>query len=71
MLDHGTHVFVWLGGDAASAKDAPAVREACARFAAGLTAGRTPLPELRTVVEVRAACMHVSYSHAKMKRMLA
>lgn len=55
MLDHGTHVFVWLGRDSlATQQDAPAMREACACFAAGLAAGRAPLPELRTVLEVRA-----------------
>ena len=57
MLDLGTHVFEWLGRDVESKKDAPAVREACARFAAELAAGRIPLPELRTVTKVRAVSM--------------
>lgn len=53
VLDCGAHIFVWHGRELPSLRTFPAVRDACSAFAARLAAGRFPLPELRTVAEVR------------------
>ena len=64
MLDHGSHIFIWLGtahacGNAGAGPASQAsgwtrdVVEAAAQgFVAGLADGRFPVPEVRVAVEV-------------------
>jgi len=67
VLDHGSHIFVWLGASlpvaaapaAAGGAGAGALwtrasaEAACQRLLAVLAEGRFPVPECRTVLEVR------------------
>ena len=63
MLDHGSHIFIWLGTASATAGGTAGgahangwtqdVVEAAAQgFVAGLADGRFPVPEVRVAVEV-------------------
>ena len=63
VLDHGSHIFIWLGSDHADGAGAAAsaqangwtrdVVEAAAQgFVAGLADGRFPVPEVRVATEV-------------------
>ena len=67
VLDHGSNIFVWLGSGLpaapgaetlAAAPDTPWTRgraeAACQQLMGALAAGRFPVPECRTVLEVRA-----------------
>ena len=59
ILDHGSHIFIWLGREVAAAMpelggDGRWTRTilVCERYATRLASGRFPLPELITVTEV-------------------
>lgn len=65
VLDHGSHIFIWLGSGLpespgaetlAAAPGAPWMRgraeAACQQLVGALAAGRFPVPECRTVLEV-------------------
>ena len=61
ILDHGSHIFIWLGREVAAAMPDPngdgrwtRTTVVCERWATRLAAGRFPVPELVTVTEVRA-----------------
>lgn len=67
VLDHGSHIFIWLGSGLpaspgvetlAAGAGAPWTRgraeAACQQLVGALAAGRFPVPECRTVLEVRA-----------------
>ena len=61
ILDHGSHIFIWLGREVAAAMPDPSgdgrwtrTTVVCERWATRLAAGRFPVPELVTVTEVRA-----------------
>jgi len=47
VLDHGTHIYVWLGSSAEAAPHAPLLREAGMRLVEVLRRDRYPLPEVR------------------------
>lgn len=49
VLDHGTHIFVWLGGQAAAAAHADLLRAAALRLVDALQRGRFPPPETRVI----------------------
>jgi hypothetical protein len=60
VLDHGSHIFIWLGAARDHTVPEPQssgwtrdVIEAAAQgFVAGLAEGRFPVPEVRVAVEV-------------------
>jgi hypothetical protein len=56
VLDHGSHIFVWLPEMAPTpsphARAQAQAHHACCAFADSLTAGRFPVPEILTIVEV-------------------
>ena len=61
ILDHGSHIFIWLGREVAAAMPDPSgdgrwtrTTVVCERWATRLAAGRFPVPGLVTVTEVRA-----------------
>lgn len=63
VLDHGTHVFIWLGvsGSSSGSSWSQAVVEAAAQgFVAGLAEGRFPLPEVRVVHEGTGDARYIS-----------
>ena len=78
VLDHGSHIFIWLGAARHRAVPEPQsngwthdVIEAAAQgFVAGLADGRFPVPEVRVAVEVltSSTCiaadeLHVACDH--------
>lgn len=54
VLDHGTHVFIWLGksGGGVDGWTQELMEAAAQGFVEGLAQGRSPVPEVRTAVEV-------------------
>lgn len=61
VLDHGTHVFIWLGVSGSSSSWSQAVVEAAAQgFVAGLAEGRFPLPDVRVVQEGTGDARYIS-----------
>jgi len=74
VLDHGSHIFIWLGtahgGSAGAGHESQAngwtrdVVEAAAQgFVAGLADGRFPVPEVRVAVEVLLRSTLAQYPH--------
>jgi len=75
VLDHGSHIFIWLGtahagGGGGAGPESPAngwtrdVVEAAAQgFVAGLADGRFPVPEVRVAVEVLLRSTLTQYPH--------
>ena len=59
MLDHGSHIFVWLGRPSGSDGPLTPQQIACSDFAAKLSSGRFPVPEVLTIAEV---CLPSSFS---------
>jgi len=59
ILDHGSHIFIWLGKQVAAGMPDPSgngswtrTSTVCERHAMRLAAGRFPVPELLTATEV-------------------
>ena len=58
VLDHGSAVFIYLGTLAARGSWSPeALASAAQGFVQGLAEGRLPMPEVRTIAEVRLICL--------------
>jgi Gelsolin repeat len=56
VLDHGSHIFVWLGAQVGSVNDSAinseVVNAACRHLVGSLAEGRFPVPEVRYAAEV-------------------
>ena len=52
VLDHGSAIFVWLGGAESGDRDGEGLAAAARGFVDSLAEGRLPLPEVRTIAQV-------------------